>query len=55
VKLKKALKTLSSGQKNPKKNQKKNKKPKKKPTNPLGWVLKKKNGFFPTLSEPANY
>jgi hypothetical protein len=48
VKLKKTLKTLSSGQKtqkkqkttkNPKKNQKTQKKP-------LGWVLKKKTGFF---------
>ncbi len=51
VKLKKALKTLSSGQKNPK-NPKKTKKPKKKQKtqkNPLGWVFLKKPGFFPTL------
>ncbi len=41
VKLKQALKTLSSGQKNPK-NPKKPKKPKNnkiKPKNPLGWVF----------------
>jgi hypothetical protein len=45
VKLKKTVKTLSSGQKNPKKTQK----PKKTQINqkkPLGWVLKKKTGFF---------
>jgi hypothetical protein len=46
VKLKKTLKTLSSGQKNPKKTKKTQKKPQKKKKNPLGWVLKKKTGFF---------
>jgi hypothetical protein len=41
VKLKKTLKTLSSGQKNPK--------------NPLGWFFYiKKPGFFPTLNANAN-
>jgi hypothetical protein len=55
VKLKKNLKTLSSGQKKTKKTQKNPKKPKKpqknqkKPKNPLGWVFLKKPGFFPTL------
>jgi hypothetical protein len=42
VKLKKALKTLRSGQKNPKK-------PKKNPKKPTGLVFFKKPGFFPTL------
>ncbi len=52
VKLKKTLKTLSSGQKNPKKTQKNPKNPKKtkkNQKNPLGWVFLKKPGFFPTL------
>ncbi len=47
VKLKKTLKTLSSGQKKtkkkPKKPPKKNKKPQK---NPLGWVFFKKKRVF---------
>jgi hypothetical protein len=50
VKLKKALKTLSSGQKNPKKTKKTQKNPKK----PTGLVfLKKKPRFFPTLPEKS--
>jgi hypothetical protein len=53
VKLKKTLKTLSSGQKNPKKPKKNPKKPKKTQKNPLGWVFLKKPGFFPTLAPGA--
>jgi hypothetical protein len=56
VKLNKALKTLSLGQKKPKKPPKNPKKPKKQKKNtkkhkknPLGWVFLKKPGFFPTL------
>jgi hypothetical protein len=52
VKLKKTLKTLSSGQKTqkkPKKTQKTPKNPTKPKKKPMGWVLKKKPGFFPTL------
>jgi hypothetical protein len=45
VKLKKTLKTLSSGQKKPKKTQKTQKKTIKTQKNPLGWV-KKKNLVF---------
>jgi hypothetical protein len=55
VKLKKSLKTLSSGQKNPKKPKKNQKTPPQK-KNPLGWVFLKKPGFFPTLvSFSRNY
>jgi hypothetical protein len=48
VKLKKALKTLSSGQKKPKNPKKTKKKPKnpKNPTNPLGWFFFKKTRVF---------
>jgi hypothetical protein len=53
VKLKKTLKTLSSGQKNPKKPKKTQKNPKKKQKTPLGWVFLKKPGFFPTLGRRA--
>jgi hypothetical protein len=52
VKLKKTLKTLLSGQNKPQKtpkNPKNPKKNKKTQKNPLGWVFKKKSGFFPTL------
>jgi hypothetical protein len=52
VKLKKTLKTLSSGQKT-QKNPKKPKKNQKTQKNPLGWVFKKKPGFFPTLPATA--
>jgi hypothetical protein len=55
VKLKKTLKTLSSGQKtqkNPKKNPKKPKKTQKKPKkNHWAGFFFKKPGFFPTLLE----
>ncbi len=51
VKLKKALKTLSSGQKNPKKPPKKTPKPKKKQKKPTGLGFLKKTGFFPTLHD----
>jgi hypothetical protein len=55
VKLKKPLKTLSSGQKNPKKNQKNPKKPQKNQKNPkkTHWAgfFFKKPGFFPTLQQ----
>jgi hypothetical protein len=73
LKLKKTLKTLSSGQiykKYQKKTKKKTKKTNKKQTKtkkttkkkqkalkkkkPLGWVLIKKTGFFPTLSIGAS-
>ncbi len=49
VKLKKTLKTLSSGQKKTKKTQKNQKKTKKTQKNPLGWAFLKKPRFFPTL------
>jgi hypothetical protein len=52
VKLKKTLKTLWSGHKNPKKPKKNPKKPKKTKKNrkkPTGLVFFKKPGFFPTL------
>jgi hypothetical protein len=52
VKLKKTLKTPSSGQKNPEK-PKKPKKTQKNQKNPLGWVFLKKPGFFPTLNQEA--
>jgi hypothetical protein len=50
LKLKKTLKTLSSGQKNPKKTKKPFKKPKK-TKKPLGWFKKKKTRVF---SNPDN-
>jgi hypothetical protein len=55
VKLKKTLKIISSGQKNPKTNQKTQKKNKKtkKPTG-LGFFLKKP-GLFPTLPSRDNF
>jgi hypothetical protein len=47
VKLKKTLKTLSSGQKNPKNPPKNPKNPPKNPKKPTGLFFKKKNpGFF---------
>jgi hypothetical protein len=49
VKLKKTLKTPSSGQKT-QKNPKNPKQPNKTQKNPLGWIILKKPGFFPTLS-----
>jgi hypothetical protein len=54
VKLKKALKTLSSGQKNPKKPQKTQKNPKnpKNPKKTTGLGFFKKPGFFPNLTDP---
>jgi hypothetical protein len=53
VKLKKTLKPSRPGKKtpkNPKKPKKTQKNPKKTQKNPLGWVFKKKTGFFPTLA-----
>jgi hypothetical protein len=60
VKLKKTLKTLSSGQKNPKNTKKKPKNPKKTkkaPKNPLGWFFLKKNRVFsnPGHGSSENY